>query len=142
MQSPTQMALSDSHRLFLQSMMARGAVPEREVRELYLKAAQNCEGKPGTILFGTGSPRQRRNLPLSHTHTSERGDIALFPGFLSTLNRYLDSLGMQLVHSTMEDSPARWYALVNRSQDPAAKIASNYTPAELELFNKVVGVLI
>ena len=48
---------------------------------------------------------------------------------------------MQLVHSTMEDSPARWYALINRSQDPAAKIASNYTPAELELFNKVVGVL-
>lgn len=86
--------------------------------------------------------RDNSGISPFHTHTSERGDIALFPGFLSTLNRYLDSLGMQLVHSTMEDSPARWYALVNRSQDPAAKIASNYTPAELELFNKVVGVLI
>ena len=134
------MALSDSHRLFLQSVMARGAVPEREIRELYLKAAQNCEGRL-TILSGTGSLRHHRHLPPhTHTHSPERGDIALFPGFLSTLNRHLDPLGMQLVHSTMEDSPACWYALVNRSQDPAAKIASNYTPAELELFNKVVGV--
>jgi len=46
---------------------------------------------------------------------------------------------MHLAHSTMEDSPIQWYALVNRSQDPAAKIASGYSPAELELFNKVVG---
>ena len=116
----------------------RGGQCPREIRELYLKAAQNCEGRL-TILSGTGSLRHRRRLP-PHTHSPERGDVALFPGFLSTLNRHLDPLGMQLVHSTMEDSPACWYALVNRSQDPAAKIASNYTPAELELFNKVVGV--
>ena len=73
------------------------------------------------------------------TCTPERGDGTLFPGFVSSLNLHLKSLGMQVAHSIMEDSPIQWYALVNRSQDPAAKIASHYNPAELELFNKVVS---
>jgi len=109
------MALGDSHRLFLQGMMSRGAVSEAEARDLYLKATQSC---------------------------NERGDSTLFPGFVSSLNNRLKPLGMHLAHSTMEDSPIQWYALVNHSQDPAAKIASGYSPAELELFNKVMEHLV
>jgi len=41
----TQMALGDSHRLFLQGMMSRGAVSEAEARDLYLKATQSCDGE-------------------------------------------------------------------------------------------------
>ena len=40
-----QMALGDSHRLFLQSMMGRGAVSEAEAKDLYLKATRNCGGE-------------------------------------------------------------------------------------------------
>ena len=58
---------------------------------------------------------------------------------MSGLNRDLKSLDMELVHSRLEDSNERWYGLVNRTADPAAKIASGYSPAELEFFNKVVS---
>ncbi len=46
---------------------------------------------------------------------------------------------MQVVHSLMEDSFEHWYGLVNRSADAGAKIATRYTLAELEFFNKVVS---
>ena len=62
-----------------------------------------------------------------------------FPTFLSTINRQLRPLNLELAQARMEDSPALWCGLVNRSPDAAAKISSKFSPAELELFNKVVS---
>ena len=62
-----------------------------------------------------------------------------FSTFISTLNRQLKPLNLELAQSRMEDSPALWCGLVNRSPDAAAKISSKFSPAELELFNKVVS---
>ena len=47
---------------------------------------------------------------------------------------------MELARGTMEDTGQKWYGLVNRSDDAAAKIATAYSPAELELFNKAVSL--
>jgi len=63
-----------------------------------------------------------------------------FPNFVSLLNRQLKPLGMELTRGTMEDTGQKWYGLVNRSDDAAAKIATAYSPAELELFNKAVSL--
>ena len=62
-----------------------------------------------------------------------------FSTFLSTINRQLRPLNLELAQARMEDSPALWCGLVNRSPDAAAKISSKFSPAELELFNKVVS---
>ena len=48
-------------------------------------------------------------------------------------------MNLELAQARMEDSPALWCGLVNQSPDAAAKISSKSSPAELELFNKVVS---
>lgn len=63
-----------------------------------------------------------------------------FNTFISTLNRQLKPLNLELAQARMEDSPRVWCGFVNRSPDAAAKVSSKFSPAELELFNKVVSV--
>ena len=70
-----------------------------------------------------------------------RANPADFPSFISSLNRTLKPLGMEIAMGHMEDTGEVWYGLVNRVRDTAAKICSGYTPAELELFNRVVSSL-
>ena len=67
------------------------------------------------------------------------GDPADFPSFISAVNRTIKPLGIELAKGYMEDTGAVWYGLVNRNSDTAAKIGSEYTPAELELFNRAVS---
>ena len=62
-----------------------------------------------------------------------------FRTFVSIVNRQLKPLSLELSQARMEDSPALWCGIVNRSPDAAAKISSKFTAAELELFNKVVS---
>lgn len=69
---------------------------------------------------------------------SERRDVD-FSTFVATLNRQLKPLDLELAQARMEDTPAIWCGFVNRSSDAAAKISSKFSPAELELFNKVVS---
>ena len=68
-----------------------------------------------------------------------RGDPVSFPDFINILNRSLKPLSMEVAKGYMEDTGEVWYGLVNRVHDPAAMISSGYTPAELELFNRVVS---
>ena len=69
---------------------------------------------------------------------SERPDVD-FSTFVSILNRQLKPLDLEFAQARLEDSPAIWCGFVNRSSDAAAKISSKFSPAELELFNKVVS---
>ena len=69
---------------------------------------------------------------------AERPDID-FRTFVSVVNRQLKPLSLELAQARMEDSPALWCGIVNRSPDAAAQISSKFTAAELELFNKVVS---
>lgn len=69
------------------------------------------------------------------------GDSSEFTSFISAINRTIKPLGMELARGYMEDTGEVWYGLVNRNSDAAAKISSGYTEAELELFNKAVGIL-
>ncbi|XP_064394464.1 non-structural maintenance of chromosomes element 1 homolog isoform X2 [Halichondria panicea] len=107
--------VNQSQQLFIQAMMTQGALLEADVKQLY-----------HSVLSGYGI---------------ESSDEKSFDSFLTSLNHHLKLLDMQIVHSLMEDSYERWYGLVNRSADPGAKIATRYTLAELEFFNKVMETL-
>ena len=76
----------------------------------------------------------------NHTPTfSEAGETSNFSTFVTALNQQLKSVGMELARAYMEDSGQVWYGLVNRREDAAAKLATTYSPAELNLFNKAVS---
>ncbi len=70
---------------------------------------------------------------------TEQYNEANLTGFIASINRRLKPLGLEIASSQMEDSAALWYGLVNRSEDPAATVASTYSPAELAFFNKIVS---
>ncbi|XP_065889921.1 non-structural maintenance of chromosomes element 1 homolog [Dysidea avara] len=62
--------------------------------------------------------------------------------FLATVNENLEPLSMSIVEGKEEDTGRSYYALANTSPDAAAKLASDFTPAELEFFRKVVEMLV
>lgn len=76
---------------------------------------------------------------LTYLFTGSNCDETTFTSFINSINRQLKPVDMELVNSLMEDSYERWYGLVNRSADYAARIGVRYSPAELEFFNKVVS---
>ena len=69
-------------------------------------------------------------------------EIRDFSAFVTTLNKRLKPLNMELATVRMENSGEKWVGVVNRVQDAASKLATTYTPAELEFFRKAVGLLI
>ena len=69
---------TDAHRLYLQSMMSRGALREAEAKLLCKTVATSC---------------------------GERYEEDDFPRFTDALNVQLE---MELVSAVMEDSPDRW----------------------------------
>ncbi len=78
-------------------------------------------------------------IPLPPPPPTEQYNEANLTGFIASINRRLKPLGLEIASSQMEDSAALWYGLVNRSEDPAATVASTYSPAELAFFNKIVS---
>ena len=72
--------LTDAHRLYLQTMMSRGALREAEAKLLCKTVATSC---------------------------GERYEEDDFPRFTDALNVHLKQLGMELVSAVMEDSPDR-----------------------------------
>ncbi len=74
---------------------------------------------------------------LFSTHTTEQVDDGVEEKLVS-LNKHLRPFGLELCKTRLEDREENWYAVVNRNPDAAAKIASKFTPQELEFFNKMV----
>lgn len=102
--------MDQPQQVFLQAFMSHGVLVEADTRQLYSDSVHS-----------------------DSTETTED-----FEHFITSLNRQLKKLDMQVVNARMEDCSERWYGLVNRSADPAAKIATSYTAAQLEFFNKVI----
>jgi hypothetical protein len=81
-------------------------------------------------------------LGVANENCAGHGDPAEFAGFVNALNRTIKPLGMEIAKGHMEDTGEVWYGLVNRNCDAAAKISSGYTPAELELFDKALEMVV
>ena len=125
------MATKEVRQCYLQCMMQRGALRQREAVDLYLKTCSVFQSK--------GTVKKAAEPTIKIAYSAVVGEAAQFSSFVSEVNRSLKPLGLELARGNAEDTGEVWYALVNRTADSAAKIGSCYSPAELELFNKAVS---
>ncbi|XP_039672120.1 non-structural maintenance of chromosomes element 1 homolog isoform X1 [Perca fluviatilis] len=107
--------MEDSHRRFLQTMMANGIVDEQSARTLY----QYCCETHNT------------------QHTPDKLD-----DFIETINSKLQPMFMQIRKGMSEDNGHQFYALVNMAETDVTRMSSDYADNELELFRKTMDLIV
>ncbi|MEQ2258114.1 hypothetical protein XENORESO_007341 [Xenotaenia resolanae] len=103
--------LGDSHRRFLQTMMAIGITNEQEAKALY----QHC----------------------CETHKTSCVTDKL-DEFIEAINSRLQPMFMQIRKGMSEENGLQYYALVNMAETDITRMTSDYAENELELFRKTV----
>ncbi|XP_071359470.1 non-structural maintenance of chromosomes element 1 homolog isoform X3 [Trachinotus anak] len=107
--------MGDSHRRFLQTMMANGIVDEQGARALYRHC---CE---------------KHNTQYAPDKLDE---------FIETINSKLQPMFMQIRKGMSEDSGQQYYALVNMAETDVTRMSSDYADNELELFRKTMDLIV
>ncbi|XP_053712891.1 non-structural maintenance of chromosomes element 1 homolog isoform X2 [Synchiropus splendidus] len=107
--------MTDSHRRFLQTLMANGIVSERQARTLHRFC---CETH--------NAPYDPENLD----------------NFVSAINAKLQPLSMQIRKGLSEEKGDQHYALVNMTENDVTKLSSDYAENELELFKKIMDLIV
>ena len=128
--------ITNTHRSFLQGMLSRGAVTEESAREIYRQAAEAASPS-----HGASSQPGAAHSGLICENTDLSTETQDFSAFVSTINKRLKPLSLELATVRMESSGEKWVGVVNRAQDAASKLATTYTLAELEFFRKAVCVI-
>ncbi|KAJ1983591.1 hypothetical protein H4R34_001178 [Dimargaris verticillata] len=108
------MAYGDSHRLFLQNMLLVRCTSQAEVERLHAQANNQF---PDAV--------------------SEPLDT-----FIGSINGQLDCINLELRSTLDETAGDRVWALVNTKGDEIAKLATNYSPAELNAFKHVIELIV
>ncbi|NXM74332.1 NSE1 protein, partial [Serilophus lunatus] len=107
--------MTDAHRRFLQVLMSKGITEVSEARKL-------------------------------HHHCCETEKVPYAQGelddFISTINRHLQPLFMQVRKGVSEEDGGAHYALVNLAETEVTKMTSDYTEIELEFFRKTMDLII
>ncbi|XP_032419501.1 non-structural maintenance of chromosomes element 1 homolog isoform X1 [Xiphophorus hellerii] len=107
--------LGDSHRRFLQTLMAVGITDEQEARALY----QHC----------------------CDTHTMQCIPDRL-DEFIEAINSRLQPMFMQIRKGMSEENGRQYYALVNMAETDITRMTSDYADNELELFRKTLDLIV
>ncbi|XP_076584266.1 non-structural maintenance of chromosomes element 1 homolog isoform X4 [Chaetodon auriga] len=107
--------MGDSHRRFLQTMMANGIVDEQGAETLHRYC---CE-----------------------THNTQHGPDKL-DDFIDTINSKLQPLFMQIRKGMSEDTGHQYYALVNMAETEVTRMSLDYADNELELFRKTMDLIV
>lgn len=107
--------MGDSHRRFLQTMMACGIVDEPGARRLFQYCCQTHNTQ----------------------HTTDQLD-----DFIETINSKLQPLFMQIRKGISEDTGQQFYALVNMAVTDITRMSSDYADNELELFGKTIDLIV
>ncbi|XP_068606822.1 non-structural maintenance of chromosomes element 1 homolog isoform X2 [Brachionichthys hirsutus] len=107
--------MGDSHRRFLQAMMANGVTDEQGAMALY----RHC----------------------CTTHSSQHSPARL-NDFIDTINSKLQPLFLQIRKGTSEDNGRQYYALVNMAETDVTRMSSDYADVELELFRRVLDLIV
>lgn len=107
--------MRESQRLFLQSVMAKQFLSEKETRNIYQKA---CSA------FGDDSPPEN------------------FANFLDAINKSLRPLDMEIRRGISEDDGSVHYGLVNTAEDEHSKMATDFSPFDIVFFKKVMDQII
>ncbi|XP_056134610.1 non-structural maintenance of chromosomes element 1 homolog isoform X3 [Lampris incognitus] len=102
--------MGDSHRRFLQTMMAHGIIDKMMARSLHKHC---CE---------------IHKAQYAHDRLDE---------FIGVINSRLQPMFMQIRKGISEDNGFEYYALVNLANTDVTKMSSDYADNELELFQKI-----
>ncbi|KAI8501563.1 Non-structural maintenance of chromosomes element 1 [Branchiostoma belcheri] len=108
-------AMTDAHRMFLQSIMTHGALKAREVKALYKKCCETF------------------NRPVEHENLGK---------FVNEINHHVGPFSMMIQKGVSEEDGVQYYALVNMMESDITHLASDYTETELEFFKKVLDLIV
>ncbi|XP_061167878.1 non-structural maintenance of chromosomes element 1 homolog [Saccostrea echinata] len=117
----SQPQLNDGHRLFLQSFMSRGILNAKEVKQLFKICCL------------------KYNLPYPENEKEAQGPLL---EFVRTVNHHIGPLHMQIRKGISEDDGTSSYGLVCTTESAITKLASDYTPSELEFFKKLIEIIV
>ncbi|KAK5866203.1 hypothetical protein PBY51_020412 [Eleginops maclovinus] len=107
--------MGDSHRRFLQTMMANGMVDEQGAKRVY----QYC----------------------CEIHNTQHAPDKL-DDFIETINSKLQPMFMNIRKGMSEESGDQFYALVNMAETHVTRMTSDYADNELELFRKTLDLIV
>ncbi|XP_075035691.1 non-structural maintenance of chromosomes element 1 homolog [Mixophyes fleayi] len=109
------MAINESHQRFLQVLMSHGILEGSATRALHKHC---CEV---------------HKVPYMHDKLDD---------FVGVINKHLQPLFMQVRKGTDENNGKSYYALVNLAENEVTKMALDYAENELELFRKMMDLII
>lgn len=107
--------MGDSHRRFLQSMMANGILEEKAAKSLH---------------------RYYREIHNTQPTNDKLDD------FIATINSALQPMFMQIRKGMSEDSGQQYFALVNMAETDITRMSSDYADNELELFRTTMDLIV
>ncbi|XP_072014514.1 non-structural maintenance of chromosomes element 1 homolog [Amphiura filiformis] len=105
--------MTDVHRLIVQTFMSRGILTEKELGDVTKHACDYFKEKETS---------------------GER--------FIRDINPNIQSVSMEIRTGKEEVSGANVYVLVRTTESELGRLSTDYTPNELELFKKMMGLII
>ena len=118
----------DEHRLFLQGIMAKGVLNNKEVHTLHEKVLKMCSIE---------IPEKRKDL------------IDLLASNIRTINNEIESVGLMIKKGVEEDTGESCFMLVNTqsravggSKFLATKVQSQFSPAELDYLRLISNLFL
>jgi len=105
----------DAHRLFLQVFISKNILTQKDAQAVYLKVGQ----------------RMQFDTPADGLNT-----------FVRNVNEKLSDLSMEIRMGRAESTGEKYYALVNTLEDESSKMATDFTPHEIEFIKKVMETIV
>ncbi|KAL0071515.1 hypothetical protein AAF712_001372 [Marasmius tenuissimus] len=110
----------DVQRLFLQAVLSRGILSENVARAIWLQCIEAVKNEDASI-----------NVPYTNTETS-------WDSFLDNVNKTLNDLELEFKAIQDEITGKRLLSIVNRKDDEAAQLATEFTANEIVYFKAIV----
>ncbi|CAG8722183.1 4646_t:CDS:2 [Dentiscutata erythropus] len=117
------MTYTNAHRLFVQASMSERFFTEAKAIDMYTKACSANNGSCFSQEFDLPAPEE-------------------FQEFISTINQKLNLVDMEFRRSHDEDDGNPVWALVNTNGDEIAKLATEYSPAEISYFKRLIELIV
>ncbi|XP_033112420.1 non-structural maintenance of chromosomes element 1 homolog [Anneissia japonica] len=109
------MAMTNAHRLCLQSFMTRGMMSEDEVKRLHRHACTHCQ--------------------VYHVENGHKP-------FIQIINTNIKPFSMEIRNCKNEDDGSLVYVLVRTAESDICKLISDYHASELVLFQKTIDLIV
>ncbi|XP_061889590.1 non-structural maintenance of chromosomes element 1 homolog isoform X1 [Entelurus aequoreus] len=107
--------MDDSHRRFLQALMRSAIIDEQTAKKLHRHCCRVHDTR-----YATGQ----------------------LDDYIDTINSHLQPMFMQIRKGMCEESGVQHYALVNMSETDITRMTSDYADHELELFRKIMDLIV